>query len=238
LRTLKPSGNFLKKNATRNFVLGMLSLAFFLALFITSIQGLPFYVNTARYDTARGITVGLMVACCYYFLSQGQNFRKGTIGERRVAETLSAALNDEYSLFNDVKLSGIAGGNIDHVLVGPTGIFVMETKNIQGKISCYGDNWEGVGRNSPSGQARINAMKIRKLLTGSAEPLSRPLWIQGVVVFTNNKAEITMRKPPEHVKVAKIGELADYIKGEPRRFEAKQIGRIETEILDKIKMNE
>jgi hypothetical protein len=235
---LKPSGNYLKKNATRNFALAMLSLAVFLVLFITSIEGLPFYVDARRYDTARGTALGLMIACCYYFLAQGRNFKKGTIGEERVTRTLSTALNNEYSMLNDVKLRGIAGGNIDHVVVGPTGIFVIETKNIKGKISYYGDNWEGVGRKSPSRQARINAMKIRKLLTSSSEPVSRPLWIQGIVVFTNYKAEITVRKPPEHVKVTKIDELADYIKGEPRRLEAKEIERIEAEIINKIDMNE
>jgi hypothetical protein len=236
---LKPSGNYLKKNATRNFILGMLSLAVFLVLFITSVDALPFYIDAGRYDTARGTALGLMIACWYYFLVlQYRNFREGIIGEKRVTRTLSTALNNEYSMLNDVKLRGIASGNIDHVVVGPTGIFVIETKNIKGKISYYGDNWEGVGRKSPSRQARINAMRIRKVLASSAKPGSRLLWIQGIVVLANYKAEITERKPPEHVKVTKIDELADYIKGEPRRLEAKEIEQIEAEIKDKIEMNE
>lgn len=239
MRMLKPQGNYLKKNAKRNFALGMLSLAIFLVLFITSIDGQPFYLDAGRYDTARGTALGLMIACWYYFLFlQYRNFRAGTIGEKRVIRTLTTALGNEYSMFNDVKLRGITGGNIDHVVVGPTGIFVIETKNIKGKISYYGDNWEGVGRKSPSRQARINAMRIKKILASSASLRSRPFWIQGIVVMANRRAEITERKPPEHVKVTKIDELADYIKGVTRTLDAQEIEQIETEIKDKIEMNE
>ena len=48
--------------------------------------------------------------------------------------------------------------------------------------------------------------------------------------MANRRAEITERKPPENVKVKKIGELADYIKSETRIFEAQEIGEIEAEI--------
>jgi hypothetical protein len=236
---LKPLGNYLKKKAMRNFALGILCLAIFLVLLVTSIDVLPSYIDAGRYDTARGTALGLTIAGWYYFLVlQYRNFRAGIIGEQRVTRTLSTALSDEYSMFSDVKLSGITGGNIDHIVVGPTGIFAIETKNIKGKISYYGDNWEGVGRKSPSRQARINAMRIKKILASSASLGSRPFWIQGIVVMANHRAEITERKPPEYVKVTKIDELADYIKSETRRFEAQEIGQIEAEIRNKIEMNQ
>jgi hypothetical protein len=239
LRMLKHSGNYLKKNAARNFALGILCLAIFLILLVTSIDVLPYYIDAGRYNTARGIALGLMIIGWYYFLViQYRNFRAGIIGEQRVTRTLSTALSDEFSLFSDVKLKGIKGGNIDHIVVGPTGIFVIETKNIGGKVSYYGDNWEGVGRRSPSRQARINAMRIKKILASSASLRSRPFWIQGIVVIANHRAEITERKPPEYVKVTKIDELTDYIKSETRRFEDQEIEKIEAEIKNKIEMNE
>ena len=236
MRLLKPSGNYLKKKATRNLSMGILCLAIFLVLFVTSIDVVPLYIEAGRYTTARGIALGLFIVGGYYFLLQYLNYRAGIIGEQKVTRILSAALSDDYSLFNDVMLKSISGGNIDHVVVGPTGIFVIETKNYKGKISYYGDNWEGVGKRSPSRQARINAMRIKNILASSASLKSKPFWIQGVVVLTDHRAEITQRKTPEHVKVTRIDGLADYIKNTPRRIETREIELIKTEITNKIEL--
>jgi len=234
LRLLKPSGGHLKKNAEKNLAIGIMCLTVFLVLFITSIDGLPLYIDAGRYETARGIALGLLIVGWYYFLFlQYQTYEKGIIGERKVTKTLSASLNNEYSMFNDVNLENMKSGNIDHVVVGPTGIFAIETKYRKGKISYYGDNWEGVGRKSPSRQARINAMRVRKILTSSGQK-SRLLWVQGIVVLADPRAEVTARKPPEQIKVFRLNELADYIVSQPRRFEAWEIGQIEAEIKNKI----
>jgi hypothetical protein len=234
-RLLKPSSDYLKKNAERNLAKGLLCLVVFLVLFVTSIDNLPFYVNAGCYETVRGIALGLFVAGCYYFLGlQYPSWRRGWIGEQRVTETLLAGLSDEYSLFNNVMLKDKKGGDIDHIVVGPSGVFVVETKNFRGKISYYEDNWEGVGRQSPSRQARSNATRIRKVLVSSQNLESRHLWVQGIVVLANTRVTVTPRKPPEHVEVFKINELVNYIKGQPRRFGTWEIGQIETEIRNKI----
>lgn len=236
MRLLKPSGNYLKKKATRNLTMGILCLAIFLVLFATSLDVIPLYIEAGRYTTARGIALGLFIVGGYYFLLQYLTYRAGIIGEQKVTRILSATLSDDYSIFNDVMLKSISGGNIDHIVVGPTGIFVIETKNYKGKISYYGDNWEGVGRRSPSRQARINAMRIKKILASSASLKSKPFWIQGVVVLADHRAEITERRPPEHVKVTRIDGLADYIKSVPRRIETLEIELIKTEIANKIEL--
>lgn len=216
--------------------MGLACLTLFLVLFITSIDGLPLYIDAGRYETARGIALGLFIASCYYFLLlQYPNYRKGQIGERKVTKALSATLTDDYSLFDDVMLQSMKGGNIDHIAIGPTGIFVLETKNFKGRISYYGDNWEGVGRKSPSRQARINAMRIRKILSFS-DRKSRPFWVQGIVVLTDPRAEVTEKRPPEHVKVFRVNELADYIRSQPKRLEAWEVGQIEAEIRNKIRL--
>ena len=196
MRLLKPMSKYLKKKATKNLVFGVLCLIFFLVLVVTSIEILPLYIDAGRYDTSRGVALGLLIACSYYFLHEFPNYRAGIIGEQKVTKTLSLALSDEYSMLNDVMLKSMAYGNIDHIVVGPTGIFVIETKNSKGKISYYGDNWEGIGRRKPpSNQARINAMRIKKTLDSSKSLKSNAFYVQGVVVFANNKAELIEKKP-------------------------------------------
>lgn len=236
MRLLKSMGNYLKKKANKNLVFGVLCLIFFIVLLVTSIDILPLYVDAGRYATSRGIALGLLIAGWYYFLlHEYPNYRAGIIGEQKVIKTLSLALSDEYSILNDVKLRNMTHGNIDHIVVGPTGIFVIETKNYRGKISYYGDNWEGIGRGRPpSSQARINAIRIKKILNSSESLKSKTFYIHGVVVFANNKAELIERKPPEHVKIKRIHELATYIKSEPKRFEAGEIAQIEMEIQNNI----
>jgi hypothetical protein len=235
LKLLKPSGNYLKKKATRNLTIGILSLTTFLVLLVTSIDGIPSYIDAGRYTTARGIAIGMFIVGWYYFLLQYRTYRAGIIGEQKVTRVLSAALSNEYSMFNNVKLKG-AWGDIDHIVVGPTGIFVIETKNYKGKISYYGDNWEGVGRRSPSRQARINAMRIKKILASSTSLKSKSFWVQGIVVLADHRAEITERSAPEHVKVTRIDGLADYIKSEPRRIGIQEIELIGAEITNKIEL--
>jgi hypothetical protein len=60
-----------------------------------------------------------------------ERFFKGARGEEKVAGIL-AGLPDGYHVFNDVSS---AAGQIDHVVVGPAGVFAVETKNWRGRVS-------------------------------------------------------------------------------------------------------
>lgn len=61
--------------------------------------------------------------------SERRNYLLGYLGERTVAEALTPLLREGYHVFHD--LPAVAGDrkfNIDHIAVGPTGLFVVETK--------------------------------------------------------------------------------------------------------------
>ena len=61
----------------------------------------------------------------------------GAAGERRVAEVL-AALPPEYLVLHDrLLLPGVTESNIDHLVVGPTGLIVIDAKNWGGYVSEY-----------------------------------------------------------------------------------------------------
>jgi hypothetical protein len=62
-------------------------------------------------------------------------WRRGAAGEHSVAATL-ARLPDDFFVFNDVKAKF---GNLDHVVVGPTGLFAIETKNWRGVVAPDGN---------------------------------------------------------------------------------------------------
>lgn len=59
---------------------------------------------------------------------------KGKLGEKKVTSILNG-LSDEYTIFNNVYLNENGRDNqIDHVVLSPYGIFVIETKNYKGWI--------------------------------------------------------------------------------------------------------
>ena len=61
-------------------------------------------------------------------------WRKGAVGEVLVAGILED-LPAEYIVINDVTQRL---GNIDHIVIGPTGVFVIDTKNWRGTVSADG----------------------------------------------------------------------------------------------------
>ncbi|KQC04541.1 MAG: hypothetical protein APR53_10235 [Methanoculleus sp. SDB] len=129
--------------------------------------------------------IGIPVSLTY-LAGKYRAYRAGIRGEDAVAVILEG-FDDRYTLFNGVRLPG-ADGDIDHVLVGPKGIFVIETKNYRGFVACRGDawyrkvrdDWIPLGR-SPSKQAKYNASVLNEFLT------ERHLgeWVYAVVVFVN-----------------------------------------------------
>jgi hypothetical protein len=60
------------------------------------------------------------------------NYLKGAKGEEWVAHEL-AFLSSEYTVFNGLRLGG-GKENFDHIIVGPAGLFVVETKNWKGSV--------------------------------------------------------------------------------------------------------
>jgi hypothetical protein len=71
-----------------------------------------------------------------------ESWGKGAAGEKSVAHTLSK-FPDGFRVVNDVPTPF---GNLDHVVIGPTGVFAIETKNWRGIIGADGKGeltWNG-----------------------------------------------------------------------------------------------
>lgn len=64
-------------------------------------------------------------------LKRIERFYKGARGEEKVSEILRG-LPDGYHVFNDFMA---AGGQVDHVVAGPGGVFAIETKCWRGKVT-------------------------------------------------------------------------------------------------------
>ena len=66
-------------------------------------------------------------------------WRTGAEGERRTAKYLDGLAEAGFVVLHDRRVPGY-GGNLDHVAVGPTGVWVIETKSLTGKVEIDGDS--------------------------------------------------------------------------------------------------
>ena len=62
-------------------------------------------------------------------------WERGADGEQATAAALDALPKDTWTVFHDVHWPGRKYANVDHVAVGPSGIFVIDSKNWSGMIT-------------------------------------------------------------------------------------------------------
>jgi nuclease-like protein len=70
-------------------------------------------------------------------------WRHGAAGERRTARLLAPLERHGYQVFHDLAVPG-SPANVDHVVVGPTGVYVIDSKRYRGQLHySAGHVWHG-----------------------------------------------------------------------------------------------
>jgi hypothetical protein len=126
--------------------------------------------------------------------------RAGAAGEA-VLPRLLHDLPDSYTLINGVPMPG-SHADIDHVLVGPGGVWALEAKHHVGMVQCIGDAW-GYSRRGPGGVPQSGHIgNPSQQARRSAEALTRylqrrdiPQTVDPIVVFTHPQVELTLERP-------------------------------------------
>jgi len=124
-------------------------------------------------------------------------YRQGQEGETRVVEVLCHVLDGSWTLFRNVVLPGYRS-DLDLVLVGPAGVWVLEAKTLSGEYRNVGERWEyKAGRRwkplqkSPGRQARNNAGRLAGFL--QADKVKQ--WVEAAVVWANPESALTVENP-------------------------------------------
>jgi hypothetical protein len=169
---------------------------------------------------AGGIAVVLGFWCVREVFSleaAADRYYGGAGGEYDVGAVLSR-LPQEFHLFNGV---GFYAGDVDHVVVGPTGVFVVETKNHSGTISLKDGrlcrNGELLDRDFVH-QATAEAMYVKGRLNPQVQCHVRPL-----VVFT--RAKVRVQTAVRGVRVVALSSLIDTIIDREPSLSPEEIGR-------------
>ncbi|MFT9847655.1 NERD domain-containing protein [Aneurinibacillus sp. REN35] len=119
--------------------------------------------------------------------------RKGRMGEAIVQDILSR-LGDEYISLHDVMIQGNSGrtSQIDHIVLSPYGIFILETKAYNSYIKGYEDakNWVQFLKNGQRHEF-YNPIKQNeghlKALRAVLNDMDRSLPFISIVVFVGTK---------------------------------------------------
>ncbi|HZT17153.1 MAG TPA: nuclease-related domain-containing protein [Gaiellaceae bacterium] len=99
------------------------------------------------------------------------NWRRGAEGERKTERALRRLERDGWVVKHDIQQEGRA--NLDHLVTGPRGIFLLETKNLSGTISV--ENGVLVARQFDDPNEIYRYRTLASRLRGQARDLSARL---------------------------------------------------------------
>jgi len=180
-------------------------------------------------DLTRGISVYVtilgLVLIIYTYNTSG-SWIKGDIGERITTHHLKKLPKEEYVIFDDVTLPE-THGNIDHIVVGQTGIFVIETKNYSGHYIVDADEWyhktnKGIQKAmfNPGKQVTWNSMRLKKYLSNNGVR-TFDLWITSIVTMTSHN--ITIQRKPKTYKILRPSDIPGFIMNRNEKLDPKTL---------------
>lgn len=147
------------------------------------------------------ITVGVLAVLTWWrradvaenfeFIADSPSWLRGARGEYLVHQEL-LGLSDEYIVFHDFHPIGKDGQpsawNVDHIVVGPTGVFVLDAKNYSSATVRSANKSSFTAKNVR--QVQRNALELKdKLLVWSANALVG-LYVVPVVVYVQEGARL------------------------------------------------
>lgn len=147
--------------------------------------------------------------------------RAGT-AERMTAKALRPLVQDGYLVCHDIPTEW---GNWDHVVVGPGGVFLIDTKLLGGTVRICGDE---VLVTRPALDGFNYTENLGKKIRGQAASFKRDLseatqislWVRGVACFWNEFPERSVEG--DRVQFIHGSRLADWIRSHPSRLKPDQ----------------
>jgi Nuclease-related domain len=106
---------------------------------LVAAAGLATQVLAAQVGLPYGGLVGLVAAAMVGWRlrfrpsEQVAAWQRGAAGERRTARLLDRLTGDGYVIFHDLAVPG-SPANVDHLVIGPSGVFVIDSKQWTGSV--------------------------------------------------------------------------------------------------------
>jgi hypothetical protein len=132
-------------------------------------------------------------------------YERGSLGEARTARALDALPSPQWTVLHDVAWPGRSLANIDHVAVGPQGVFVIDSKNWSGAVTLRDGTLRQAGyrrdREVQSIEAAVRAVAVVLSPTGAAVT-------RGIMCLTGEGRIAGLSGP---VAIRPVDELVDFL---------------------------
>lgn len=147
--------------------LGVLAVA-------TALLGRAFGLRDVRF---LGSEVGLLVAMFVvlrYVMPLVERHDRGATGEEHVGGLLDGLEGRGWHAIHDASLGN---GNVDHILIGPAGVFTVETKSHPGPVRVARIHGATIGQAQAQQRAiaRVTGLQVEPLIVYSRAWIDRPL---------------------------------------------------------------
>ena len=149
-------------------------------------------------------------------------WRKGELGEQLVARALEALHGATWRVLHDLVI-GSRGANVDHLVIGPSGVFTINTKNVSGPV------WvaerallvAGTKHSEFLPKAVNEAANVSTMLSRA---VGAHVDVTPAIVFVD--CELTVKAMPTDVAVLGIEQLARWLKSRPTVFTSEQVNAL------------
>lgn len=157
-----------------------------------------------------------------------ESWRIGAEGERKTATHLAGLDEAGFIVRHDRRVPGY-GGNVDHIAVGPTGVWVIETKSYRGRVEVLGDRLEvnGQPRDRMVDQVYKEAVAVQIALGDRLTELGATV----VPVLCLHRAKLGWsEKTVRGVRLVDGRGLAKLVRSGPRRLDEGQVEAIAADL--------
>lgn len=127
---LRKAGTYARQQA-RTLDLRILIVVASLSV-MTAIAAVALGTHSPSFLLFEVVWIGGMLLAYKVISPQSKRWAQGAAGEEKVGTIIEAMASEGWLPIHDVDLGR---GNVDHVLVGPPGVFTIETKSHRGKIA-------------------------------------------------------------------------------------------------------
>lgn len=144
---------------------------------------------------------------------RSNQYYRGRMGEYKIKDEL-ANLSEDYSVFKDVILNSDRG-NIDYVIVGPGGVYVLEVKSHSGNIGFNGTeltNNDKLFEKDFLKQAKSEALQVHDFLKANS---NIDIYVKPVIIFSGYASMRFGLKPIDGVYVIGKSFLQEFFDKQP-----------------------
>ena len=140
----------------------------------TAMLGRAFGLHDLRFLASEVALLASIFVISRYVLPLVDRRDRGASGEEQVGALLDGLASGDWRVIHDATLGR---GNVDHILVGPAGVFTIETKSHPGPVRVARVHGGALGQARAQAKAigRVTGLEVEPMIVFSRAWVDRPL---------------------------------------------------------------